>query len=211
MDKIKEFKRLFEQYNTHTNLMSKNEIKKLEMKHIPDCMSITKFFEKYSRPKTLLDIGTGGGFPAIPIALFFSDIQVYAIDSIKKKINFIEEVKNKADIQNIHPVCVRIENFDKKNFFDAATTRAVARLSVILNYCTPFVKLNGHIIAYKSKSADIELLEAEAIIESLGLQYLEKINYVLSDSTERCLLIFKKIKEINSFDKLKNVFHSGKN
>lgn len=195
MDKINEFINLFKEYNEHTNLMSRNDVEKLAEKHIPDCLSIKKFFTKYSQPETILDIGTGGGFPSIPVALNFSDIEVWAMDSINKKINFIKEVKNKLNVLNLIPICSRIEDFDKKEFFDTVTTRAVASLSTILEYSAPFVKINGHIVAYKSKMAEEELEEAKNAMKILGIKYIDKIDYNMADDLERCLLIFEKIKQ----------------
>lgn len=206
MNKLSQFTELFKQYNEHTNLMSRNDVEKLEDKHIPDCLNINKFFEKYKYPKNLLDIGTGGGFPSIPIALEFPDIEVYAMDSINKKINFIKEIKNKLEVKNLTPICSRIEDFDKKEFFETVTTRAVASLSTILEYSAPFVKTNGYIIAYKSKMAEEELEEAKNAMKILGIKYVEKIDYKISEDYERCLLIFQKIKQTpNTYPRKNNL------
>lgn len=206
MNKLIQFTELFKQYNEHTNLMSKNDVEKLEEKHIPDCLNINKFFEKYTYPKNLLDIGTGGGFPSIPVALKFPEIEVYAMDSINKKINFIREIKNKLNVENLIPICSRIEDFDKKEFFEAVTTRAVASLSTILEYSAPFVKINGYIIAYKAKTAEEELEEAQKSMKILGVKYIDKIDYKISDDYERCLLIFQKIKHTpNTYPRKNNL------
>lgn len=194
MANFKEFIRLFEEYNTHTNLMSKNDVQKLEVKHIPDSLAVKTFFEKYETPKNILDIGTGGGFPSVPIAIEYANINVFALDSIAKKIKFIEDVKENLNLTNLFPICTRIEDFDKKEFFDAVTSRAVADLSVILEYSAPFVKKNGYIIAYKSKTADEELILAANAIKILGLNFIEKIDVSRIDEENRCLLIFKKTK-----------------
>lgn len=194
MANFKEFIKLFEEYNTHTNLMSKNDVQKLEEKHIPDSLAIKVFFEKYGMPKNLLDIGTGGGFPSIPIALEYANINVFALDSISKKIKFVEMAKENLNLENLTPICTRIEDFDKKEFFDAVTSRAVADLSVILEYSAPFIKKNGYFVAYKSKTADEELVSAENAMKILGLNFIEKIDVSKSDDENRCLLIFKKIK-----------------
>lgn len=194
MSDFNEFIKLFEEYNSHTNLMSKNDVQKLEEKHIPDSLAIEKFFEKYETPKNILDIGTGGGFPSVPIAIKHPEINVYALDSISKKIKFIEIVKENLHLKNLFPICTRIEDFDKKEFFDAATSRAVADLSVILEYSAPFIKQNGYFIAYKSKTADEELISAENAIKILGLKFIEKKDVSKTEDEYRCLLIFKKIK-----------------
>lgn len=195
MDKMQEFINLFKEYNVHTNLMSANDIEKLDTKHIPDCLNIKKFFEKYNIPQNILDIGTGGGLPSVPVAVCYPCIEVWAMDSISKKVKFIENVKEKLDLYNLHPVCSRIEDFDKKEFFDLVITRAVASLSVILEYSASFAKINGYIAAYKAKGADEELLEAETAMKILGIKFVDKINYNISDDLKRCILVFKKIKK----------------
>lgn len=189
------FIRLFEEYNSHTNLMSKNDVQKLAEKHIPDSLAIERFFEKYGNPKNILDIGTGGGFPSVPIAIKYPEINVCALDSISKKIKFIELVKEKLHLENLFPICTRIEDFKEKEKFDVATSRAVADLSVILEYSASFVKKNGYFVAYKSKTADEELISAENAIKILGLEFVEKIDVSKSDEEYRCLLVFKKIKQ----------------
>ena len=206
MNNFDRFIQLFEEYNAHTNLMSKNDVQKLAEKHIPDSLSISKFFEKYQLPEKLIDIGTGGGFPSVPISLKYPEIKVFALDSIGKKIKFIENVKNELKINNLFPICTRIEDFDKKEYFDTATTRAVAALSTILEYCAPFVKQNGYVVAYKSKTADEELLAAKNAIKILGLKFIEKIT-VSSEQNgeqERCFLVVQKIKKTPSVYPRKN-------
>lgn len=192
--KTEKFIKLFEEYNAHTNLMSKNDVQKLREKHIPDSLAIEVFFEKYGLPKNIADIGTGGGFPSIPIALSFSDIEVFAIDSIAKKIKFVEMVKKELSLENLHPICTRIEDFEKKGAFEVVTTRALADLRVIAEYSAPFVKKGGYFVAYKSKGADEELSQAERALKILGLEFVEKMEYSLEEETERCLMVFRKVK-----------------
>lgn len=205
MNKFEQFAKLFKEYNSHTNLMSKNDVEKLETKHIPDCLAIKKFFEKYPNQKTLLDVGTGGGLPSIPIAIEFPEINVTALDSIAKKIKFIENVKQELSIDGLRPICERVESFGKKGFYDVVTTRAVASLSTILEYSAPFAKLNGYIVAYKSKTADEELSLAQNAMKILKLKFIEKID-VSTQNDERYLLIFQKIgKTPASYPRINNL------
>jgi len=195
MDKLEAFERLFAEYNLHTNLMSKNDIPKIREKHIPDSLSLKLFFEKYGHDvKNILDVGTGGGFPSVPLAIKYQNLSVTALDSIVKKIKFIELVKSELKLENLFPVCSRIEDFEKKEFFDAAVSRAVAPLSSVLEYCAPFVKTNGYIVAYKAATADEELQNAQNAVKLLKLDFVEKIGYSLSENdSEPCLLIFRKL------------------
>ena len=176
--------------------MSKNDVLKLGEKHIPDCLMISKFFEKYEQNiKTLADFGTGGGLPAIPIAIKYKNLDVFAVDATAKKVKFVETVKEELNLTNLFPICTRIEDFEKREYFDVVTTRAVAGLSTVLEYCTPFVRKNGYIVAYKSKTADEELKEAKNALKLLNLKFIEKINVSDTADNERYLLIFQKTKE----------------
>ena len=127
-----EDKKIFERYidvflaqNAKLNLISKNDEKYLWEKHIFDSLSIEKFFNTIDiTGMRLLDIGTGGGFPAVPVALAYPTLEVFALDSIRKKINAIEAIKEELEIKNLHPICDRAENIKER--FDIVTSRAVA-------------------------------------------------------------------------------------
>lgn len=196
-DKIElfnKYERIFLEKNSHTNLISKNDEKLLFEKHIFDSLAIGKFFKNRQSEslKRLIDIGTGGGFPSIPIALFYDNINVFAIDSIRKKINIIEEIKTELGLKNLFPICERVENHKEK--YDYITTRAVAPLEVILKYAIPNLKIGGHFIAYKSKKALDELKDAEKTIKLLGVKMVDIIEYnlPLEEVYERNLIIFQK-------------------
>ncbi len=179
--------------NARINLISKNEEKYIYEKHIADSLSIAKFFEKYFIPQAILDIGTGGGFPALPIALAYPDIQVWALDSIAKKIRAIENIKQELGIKNLHPVCSRIENFKEKKF-DLVTSRALASLDKLLVYAAPLVNNSGYFTAYKSKLLEDELKLAAKIMKKTGFSLSEVIEYTLpvEEKHTRRLAIFKK-------------------
>lgn len=179
--------------NSKINLISKNDEKFLWEKHIFDSISIEKFFDKYRcSAKNLLDIGTGGGFPAVPIAISYPEIEVYALDSIKKKINAIENLKSELDIKNLHTICDRAENIKDK--FDIITSRAVAPLKVIAGYAAPLLIDNGYFIAYKSRKSEEEIQEAEAVLKKLHLEIEDIIEYTLplEENFTRNLIILKK-------------------
>lgn len=185
------YARIFFKKNSRLNLISKNDEKFLFEKHIFDSLSINKFL-KPKRGQTLLDIGTGGGFPAIPVSILYEELQVYAIDSIRKKINAIEEIKSELDIKNLVSICDRVENI--KETYDYATTRAVAPIKNILEYAIPKLKKDGYFIAYKSKKSMEELKEARQVIRKLNVEVVDIIGYVLpmEEVYERNLIIFKK-------------------
>ena len=110
-----EYTKVFLNQNSKLNLISKNDEKFLWEKHIFDSLAIEKFFEKYKPSGSkLLDIGTGGGFPSVPTALAYPEIEVFALDSIRKKVNAIENIKAVLNIKNLHTICDRAENIKDK-------------------------------------------------------------------------------------------------
>ena len=191
IDIFDNYARLFLEKNSHVNLISQNDEKYLFEKHIFDSLAINKFL-KPKNGETFLDIGTGGGFPSVPIAIFYNELQVYAIDSIRKKINVICELRDELNLKNLYPICDRVEN--NKNKYDYVTTRAVASMDLILKYAVPKMKDGGYFIAYKSKKAMDEMKDAEKTIKRLGVKLVDIIGYSLplEENHERNLIIFKK-------------------
>ena len=148
-----EYENAFLEENAKLNLISKNDEKVLFEKHIYDSLAIKLFFDKYKIENVdLLDIGCGGGFPSVPIAIEFHKINIVGIDSIRKKINSINVIKEKLGLKNLSTICDRVENIKDKKF-DVITSRAVADLAKITDYALPLLKKNGYFVAYKSKKA----------------------------------------------------------
>lgn len=186
---------LFLAQNSFLNLISKNEEKFLWEKHVCDSLSISLFFDKYLRNLSglkLLDIGTGGGFPAVPISIAYPEIQVTALDSINKKLKAIENITRALGLRNLSTLNARAENMDDK--FDIVTVRAVGRLNKIVNYALPLTKKDGYFIAYKSKSAKEEIYEAQTDISRLGGKLFDIIEYELptDEIYDRNLIVIKK-------------------
>lgn len=184
------YARIFLEKNSRLNLISKNDEIFLFEKHIFDSLAINLFLNP-KQGETLLDIGTGGGFPSVPISLLYADLDVFGLDSIRKKIKAIEEIKEELNIKNLHPICDRAENLDQK--FDYVTTRAVSSLDTVLKYAVPLLKKGGFFIAYKSKKASEELKEAEKTIKRLNIKLIKIIEYnlPLEENHERNLIIFR--------------------
>lgn len=192
-DDFKNYMEVFLRQNSMLNLISKNDEKFLWEKHIFDSLSIEKILEKSSHKQILLDIGTGGGFPSVPIAIAYPEIEVYALDSIRKKINAIENIKTELGLENLHTICDRAENIKQK--FDIITSRAVAPLKVITGYAAPLLKNDGTFIAYKSRKSEEEIREAAQILKNLGLEIKEIIEYELplEENHTRNLIVIKKV------------------
>ena len=194
---IKRFTELFAQYNANVNLMSSNDISVLFEKHIYDSLAFNLFARKYNITKgKLLDIGTGGGFPSIPLSVIYKDFQITALDSTNKKIRFIEQAKSELKLNNLSPICARAEDFadNNRNSFDIVTSRAMAELRIILEYAIPFLKKGGYFIAYKSVKADEEIKNAQNALNKLNAKIVDKTDYQLPLENEmnRTLIIIKK-------------------
>lgn len=195
-----ENKRNFEQYikifineNQKINLISKNDEKFLWEKHICDSLALSKFFDKYGIPENLLDIGTGGGFPSVPLAIKYPQIKISAIDSISKKIRAVQNIKEQLNLENLILICDRVENI--KSEFDVTTSRAVASLDKICEYALPKTKKSGYFIAFKSKKAQEEISSAHTILKKFNAQIIDIIEYQLplAEKTERNLIVIQKL------------------
>ena len=190
---FKEYIEVFLKQNSVLNLISKNDEKFLWEKHVYDSLSIEKFFEKYSLSGeiSLLDIGTGGGFPAVPIAITYPDIKVTAVDSIGKKIRAIDSIKQKLNLENLTAINARIESLDGK--FDIVTSRAVSSLKNICNYALPKLKKGGYFVAYKSRKTPDEIQEAEVVLKKYKAKIIEIVEYdlPLDEKLTRNLIVIK--------------------
>ena len=185
------YKELFLVKNSILNLISKNDEKMLEEKHIFDSLSIKLFFDKYGTDfKTLLDVGTGGGFPALPIAIEYPTLQVTGIDSINKKINAISDIAKDLNLNNFSTICDRVENIKDKKF-DLITSRAVAKLDLIIKYALPLLNKKGYLIVYKSKLAEQEIQEATQTLKKYKAKVIDILEYKLplEEIFERNLII----------------------
>lgn len=196
--RLENFEKVFKIYNSHTNLISKNDVENFFEKHIYDSLAMNLFFEKYAIEKfKMLDIGTGGGFPSIPLAIFYDKCDILAIDSIAKKIGFVELAQKELMLEHLTPACRRAEElkFSDKESFDIVTSRAVAQIRVLLEYSVPYLRVGGYFVAYKSLSADKEIEDAANALKVLGAEFVEKIEYKLPglDEHTRQLVVFKKI------------------
>ena len=191
-DFYKRYMEIFLEENSKVNLISKNDEKLLWEKHVFDSLSIEKFFDKYGECKTLLDIGTGGGFPAVPVALAYSGIKVTAVDSIAKKIRAVVSIKEQLGLKNLTPVCSRVENMD--GTFEVVTSRAVSSLKNICEYALPKLKKNGYFVAYKSRKTPEEIDDAKNVLKKYNSKIVDIIEYdlPLKEKLTRNLIIIKR-------------------
>lgn len=191
------FMNLLIEKNKVMNLTGITEPKEVILKHFIDSLTILKYIDKNS---TAIDVGTGAGFPGIPIKMAEESLEMTLLDSLNKRINFLNEVIEKNGLNKIHTIHGRAEDFGKdvkyREKFDIVTSRAVASLNVLLEYMLPFVKIGGKCICMKGSNCDDEIENAKNAIKILGgeIEKIEKFTLPNSDNN-RTILIIKKVKK----------------
>lgn len=197
-NKFIDYKNLLQEWNEKINLTAITEDEAIIKKHFIDCIKAFNF-EGFKTAKSVIDVGTGAGFPGLPLAIMRDDVNVLLLDSLNKRINFLNEVTNKLGLKNITTLHGRAEEVSRKKEyregFDIATSRAVANMSVLSELCLPYVKVGGYFIALKGPSIDEELNEGRNAIGTLGgkLEDIVKVNIEGTDLNHN-LVIVKKIK-----------------
>lgn len=194
LEKLKIFYEFLNDFNSHTNLIAKSDEKTILTKHFLDSMSFNKI-PLIPKKFKLLDIGSGGGFPSIIIAMLFPESQIIAVDSIGKKVDFLNQAAEKTGLTNFKALNTRAEDLpsDFRENFDFVTARAVASLNILSEYCIPYVKIGGFFVAYKAKTANEEIKEAKNALKILGGSIAEIIDYSLPQDAQRNLIIVEKI------------------
>ena len=188
------YKEVFLEQNSKLNLISRNDEKFLFEKHIYDSLGIKLFFAKYGIKRAeMLDIGCGGGFPCVPVAIEYPQLNVTGVDSIRKKIKAVEAIKEALKIDNLTVICGRVENI-KGREFDIITSRAVADLEKLCEYALPLLKSGGYFVAYKSRKVLEELENAQKVLTKYNAKVLEIITYTLplEEMYERNLVVISR-------------------
>lgn len=211
---LKQFESYYElliEWNEVMNLTAITEFDEVLVKHFLDSVSLCKAVDLENKSDRLIDVGTGAGFPGIPLKIVFPDLQIVLLDSLGKRVNFLNEVIKKLALTNISAVHGRAEDFAKKEeyreCFDLCVSRAVANLSTLSEYCLPFVKKNGVFVSYKSENiakTSVKLKEGEVnemeaakkAISVLGGKVKEQVEFYLPRTDiYRNLVVIDKIKE----------------
>jgi 16S rRNA (guanine527-N7)-methyltransferase len=184
------------EWNAKVNLTAITDPDEIIVKHFLDSLAVLQSLpnEKYG---SLLDIGTGAGFPGIPIKIADQRINVVLLDSLNKRVSFLKHLINELNLRNIYALHGRAEDYGHdKNYrgqFDLVVSRAVAKLSILAELCLPFVKIGGIFVAYKGPKAEEEVLEAENSIILLGGKVLKMDKVQLPGSEgERVMVFIKK-------------------
>ena len=205
---LEEYANFLLEYNEHTNLTAIKTKEEVYLKHFYDSLTLTKIanLEKGS----LLDVGTGAGFPGLVLAIIFPNLDVTLLDSNNKKITFLKECITRLQIKNAHTVYSRAEDYTKihRESFDFVTSRAVAELRILLELNIPAVKVNGLFLAMKG-NIETELQSSLKTMQILGCRILEKQEFTLPyNGGVRTLLSIKKekatdLKYPRTYDKIK--------
>ena len=165
-------------------------------KHTADCLFCAFVIDELTEGKesSLIDIGSGGGFPSLPIATVLSHVSVTALDATAKKCGFISDTAALCGV-GINTVPKRAEEYvaeGVRESFDFATARAVARLNILMEFCAPFIKVGGYFVAMKGSAANEEIEEAETAAKKLGLTLYKSHPYTVKDGGDRAVLVYKK-------------------
>lgn len=188
------YKELVIETNKFLNLTAITDEKEVLLKHFIDSLTINKYI---SDGASIIDVGTGAGFPGIPIKIIREDVKVTLLDSLKKRVNFLNQVIKELELAEINAVHGRAEDFGKntefREKFDYVTARAVANLTTLSELCLPFIKIGGKFICMKGNSVE-EIQDANKAIEILGGKIILKETFTLPESDiERNIIIIEKI------------------
>lgn len=188
------YMKLLLEWNEKMNLTAITDPEEIILKHFVDSLTIMPYL---SNANTILDVGTGAGFPGLPLKILEDNKEFTLLDSLNKRITFLQTVISELELKNVQAIHGRAEEYisQKRESYDIVTSRAVAKLNVLIEYMLPFVKVGGRCICMKSFEIEGELKEAKKAIEILGGK-IEKVDEITLPTTDikRKIVIIKKIK-----------------
>lgn len=199
INQLLKYKDILLEWNQRMNLTAIEDPKEVIIKHFLDSITCLQVSQLKS-DGTLIDVGTGAGFPGIPLKILFPELQLTLLDALNKRINFLKEVASALELKEVNFVHGRAEDFGQnKNYrgqFDFAVARAVASMNVLAEYCLPFVRVGGYFICQKGPQLEVELKEAKKALSVLGGQVVEELTPQLpfSDIKHR-IVVIEKVKQ----------------
>lgn len=201
-EQIKQFLIYYEmlvEWNQVMNLTAITEYDEVMKKHFVDSVSLIKAYD-VKRNASVIDVGTGAGFPGLALKIAYPELQITLLDSLNKRIQFLNAVIEKLGLTGVHTIHGRAEDFAKpdklRESFDLCVSRAVANLSTLSEYCLPFVRVGGQFISYKSEKITEELEAAHNAIHILGGKVVKQVEFQLPESDiYRNLFVIEKCKQ----------------
>lgn len=199
INKFEKYKEILKEWNQKINITSIENDEEIYVKHFLDSVILLNENNKDEK-KSIIDVGTGGGFPGIPLKIMNNNYSVTLLDSLRKRIDFLKIVVNELNLHDVSFMHGRAEDYGQdKNFrekFDICVSRAVAPLNVLCEYCLPFVKVGGYFAAYKSESISEEINNSQSAIKKLGGR-IKDIKEIKIPDTEiiRKIIIIEKIEQ----------------
>ncbi len=198
LEKFEKYKNLLIEWNKKINITSIDDEEEIYLKHFIDSVIIKKYVIIKKEAKTI-DIGTGGGFPGIPLKLIDNEMKITLLDSLNKRIKFLDEVVKELDLKDVECIHGRAEEFGQninyREKYDYGFSRAVASLNVLLEYVLPFIKKDGLFIAFKGSNFNDEIQDSKNALKILGGEVIDLKEYNLPESDiSRSLIVIKKIK-----------------
>ncbi len=197
---FKRYTALLLEWNEKINLTAITDINDIYKKHYLDSLSLIKCIDDLGdKEYTLLDLGTGAGFPGIPLKIMFPNLKITLVDSLRKRVDYLNLVIDELGLKNISAIHARAEvlaHAEKyREQYDIVVSRAVANLSVLSEYCIPFVKVGGVFVSYKSADSNDEIVSAANAIGMLGGKKAKAIDFILPSSDfSRCNVLIEKKK-----------------
>ncbi|MFD1734952.1 16S rRNA (guanine(527)-N(7))-methyltransferase RsmG [Bacillus salitolerans] len=191
--------RLLVEWNEKMNLTAITDREEVYLKHFYDSISAA-FYVDLTKTISICDVGAGAGFPSIPLKICFPQLKVSIVDSLQKRITFLNELAKQLQLTEVKFYHDRAETFGQnpefREKFDLVTARAVARLSVLSELCIPLVKVNGMFVAMKGASGQEELMQGQAAVKELGGELREEHHFQLpTEESDRSIFIIEKVKK----------------
>lgn len=197
IDQFYDYYELLIHWNSMVNLTAITQMEEVVTKHFVDSLSLKKIIVDIDqKPYKLIDVGTGAGFPGIPLKIVFPELQITLLDSLNKRVKFLNEVIENLQLKEITSIHGRAEDLGRDNVsretYDLCVSRAVANLATLSEYCMPFVKTGGYFVPYKSGKLEEELENGRGAVKKLSGEIEDIVTFTLPNADERSLVKIRK-------------------